>query len=509
MRHAMVCSIRVSLLLPAATVVLLGCEVDNYLDPSRTGRFEMEPTTISILDRIDVVEGAERPWGETSAATPEDLLPSDLTYRFVPGDVVTIEVFGLLAEGEWTSSTRRIDAGGFLRVRSLGDIRAAGRTQQELEDEIVQQLAERVMFEPQVNLVLEEGGAFHYVVYGAVPAPGLFTLRSPDFRLLDALAVAGGAPPATGSIYVIRQIALTEEIKPPYQRGPGDAAVEPPVTPAPAPPPVDIESLLEQLEAGDDAVRPGMLPQEGEPVVDIDELEPVRMPELQRTEDGDRVPVDIDQINGAAAPLEPEPPQSGDTFIFVEERDEWLRVRAQPEVTAEPGAPPPRQLVTQRVIEIPYEQLSRGESYYNIVIRPNDRIYVTAPEAGFVYIDGEIVRPGVYNLPNVGRLTLSRLVAAAGGLGPLAIPERVDLTRIVAQDREATIRLDLAAIRQRTEPDLYLKPDDHVIIGTSWLAPWLAVIRNGFRATYGFGFLLDRNFGNDVFGPPPVNVLNR
>ncbi len=77
----------------------------------------------------------------------------------------------------------------------------------------------------------------------------------------------------------------------------------------------------------------------------------------------------------------------------------------------------------------------------------------------------------------------------------------------MAKNREATIRLNLAAIRQKTEPDLYLKPDDHVIIGTSWLAPWLAVIRNGFRATYGFGFLLDRNFGNDVFGAPPSNFL--
>ncbi len=502
-------SIRVSLLLPAAATLLLGCEVDNYLDPSRTGRFEMEPTTISILDRIDVIEGAERPWGETSAVTPEDLLPSDLTYRFVPGDVVTVEVFGLLVDGTWAQSTRRIDAGGYLRVRLLGDILAAGRTQQELEDEIVRQLAERVMFEPQVNLVLEEGGAFHYVVYGAVPSPGLFTLRRPDFRLIDALAVAGGAPPTTGSIYVIRQIPLTEEVKPLYQRGPGGGQVEPPATSPPVQPPVDIESLLEQLEAGDDAVRPGMFPQEAEPIVDIDELEPVRMPGLQPVEDGDRVPVDIDEIKRAAAPLEPEPPRSGDTFIFVEERGEWVRVLAQPRVAAEPGAPPTQRLVAQRIIEIPYEPLSRGESYYNIVIRPNDRIYVTAPELGFVYIDGEIARPGVYNLPTVGKLTLSRLVAAAGGLGPLAIPERVDLTRIVAEHREATIRLNLAAIRQKTEPDLYLKPDDHVIIGTSWLAPWLAVIRNGFRATYGFGFLLDRNFGNDVFGAPPANVIGR
>ena len=75
-RHAMDGSIRVSLLLPAAATLLLGCEVDNYLDPSRTGRFEMEPTTISILDRIDVIEGTERPWGKTSAVTPEDLLPA-------------------------------------------------------------------------------------------------------------------------------------------------------------------------------------------------------------------------------------------------------------------------------------------------------------------------------------------------------------------------------------------------------------------------------------------------
>ena len=94
-------------------------------------------------------------------------------------------------------------------------------------------------------------------------------------------------------------------------------------------------------------------------------------------------------------------------------------------------------------------------------------------------------------------------VAAAGGLGQLAIPERVDLTRVVGDNKEATVRLNLAAIRARTEPDLVLKSDDHIIIGTNWIATPLAIIRNGFRATYGFGFLLDRNFGNDVFGPPP------
>jgi protein involved in polysaccharide export with SLBB domain len=159
-----------------------------------------------------------------------------------------------------------------------------------------------------------------------------------------------------------------------------------------------------------------------------------------------------------------------------------------------------------RVIEVDYQALARGDSNQNIVIRPSDRVFVDTPDVGVVYIDGEISRPGVYQLPVAGRLTLSRLVAAAGGLNPLAIPERVDFTRKLDQDREATIRINLAAIRNRAEPDIYIRQDDHIHIGTNFWAAPLAVIRNGFRASYGFGFLLDRNFGNDVFGPPPTNI---
>ncbi len=161
---------------------------------------------------------------------------------------------------------------------------------------------------------------------------------------------------------------------------------------------------------------------------------------------------------------------------------------------------------TSRLLEIDYHELIAGQSRWNIFVRPNDFINVVPPPTGVVYIDGEIARPGPYDLPASGQLTLSRLVAAAGGLGPLAIPERVDLVRRVGGDREAVIRVNLAAIRERTEPDIALKSDDHVIIGTNWIAQPLAVIRNGFRMTYGFGFLVDRNWGTDIFGPPPESL---
>ncbi|MFM7807664.1 MAG: SLBB domain-containing protein, partial [Planctomycetota bacterium] len=161
------------------------------------------------------------------------------------------------------------------------------------------------------------------------------------------------------------------------------------------------------------------------------------------------------------------------------------------------------------VIEIDYNLLVRGDANQNVIIRPGDMIFCDQGDVGVVYIDGLIARPGVYNLPTSGKLTLSRLVAAAGGLGELAIPQRVDLVRRLGEDKEACIRVNLAAIRNRAEPDIFMKPDDHVNIGTNFWATPLAVIRNGFRMTYGFGFLVDRNWGNDIFGPPPTNVLGQ
>ena len=305
---------------------------------------------------------------------------------------------------------------------------------------------------------------------------------------MQAIAVAGGASRVTDHVYVIRQVELSDEVRPSFERNP--TVVPSNNFPSNADP-VDIDSLIDQLD--NDGVSPGILRQDGEPTIDIDDLEPSRP---------DQPAVDIDRLGGA--------PRSGGTWVYVEERGEWVRV-SDPRGAGAPLPGPRGQtpLYLERVIKIPYDALIRGESRYNIVVRPNDRIYIEPPDAsGVVYVGGQINRPGVYNLPIEGELTLSRLVDAAGGLNGLAIPERVDLVRRVGENREAVVRLNLSAIRQRTEPDVLIKADDHIIIGTSFWATPLAIVRNGFRSTYGFGFLLDRNFGNDVFGAPPVNNVN-
>ena len=157
-------------------------------------------------------------------------------------------------------------------------------------------------------------------------------------------------------------------------------------------------------------------------------------------------------------------------------------------------------VITQRIIQVPYDNLLRGDMRYNVVIRPGDIINIPAPNIGNVYVMGQISRPGVYGLPGDGDLTIKNVVAAGGNLAPLAVPERVDLIRRIERDREAWVRLNVRAIFDGTQPDIFLKPNDQLIFGTNFFALPVQVIRSGFRMTYGFGFVLDRNFSSDVFG---------
>lgn len=483
-----------SLLFAALSILVVGgCEVDSFFNPGVTGYYEHTPTSMPILSRIDIIEREVGFQPDITKPTAEDLVPNELQYRLAPGDVVRVEIYELVAAQQTDVSVRVIDQSGMIRLPTLGDVQTAGRTIQELQEQIIKML-QGLITDPLVTVVLEDGRSFQFTVYGAVAGTGIYALNRPDFRIMDALALAGGTASTTKRILVIREVALDESVKPTYERTgqtPENGGTETPDV-------RDIDALIEALD-GAGGSPAAMRSAQDDPLVDIDDV-------------GDAKPVVIQPTSPSQAP-------SGDTFIFDEDRQEWIRLLPEEAMarglrpntsrqSMSPANEPRISPYATRVIEVDYQALARGDSNLNIVIRPGDRVYVDTPEIGVVYIDGEINRPGVYQLPIAGRLTLSRLVAAAGGLNPIAIPERVDFTRKLGDDREATLRVNLAAIRNRGEPDIFIRRDDHIHIGTNFFAAPLAVIRNGFRFTYGFGFLLDRNFGNDVFGPPPSNIGN-
>jgi len=93
-------------------------------------------------------------------------------------------------------------------------------------------------------------------------------------------------------------------------------------------------------------------------------------------------------------------------------------------------------------------------------------------------------------------------LAAAGNLGPLAWPENSTLTRRIGRNQEQTFPINLDKIFRGQDPDVYLKPNDVVSVGTHWKSSFLAVLRNAFRMTYGFGFIYDRNFSDPLLRTP-------
>jgi len=478
----------------AAAALLGGCGWDNWMDPSQTGYFESTPTSMPVLTRLDVIETKVNKWGgPVEPPLPEDLAPSDIAYRVEPGDIIRVEIYELVAAGQTSVNIRRVEQDGSIRLPTLFDVPVGGLTIPEIQEEIEKRL-EGLIRDPLVTVTLEEGRSYRYILYGAIGNPGVYSLTRPDFRLLEAIALASGTLNTTERVYVMRDAALDESLQPRY-RQPRERGADLPTTPRTPTAPVDIESLIEQLDRPSPGATGSLFRMQDAPPIDIEDLmAPVRAPQRG----GNALP--------PGATVAPPGPAPGDQWVYDAERQEWMRLPATggPAVPGEVGEPADgAPLYAVRVIEIDYQRLKRGDSTQNIVIRPGDYIFVDPPESGLVYIGGNIARPGPYDLPTVGRLTLSRLVTAAGEFNGIAVPSRVDLVRKIGPNREATIRVNVAAIRNRAEPDIVMREGDHVIVGTTWWATPLAVVRNGFRVNYGFGFLLDRNFGNDVFGPPP------
>ena len=152
-----------------------------------------------------------------------------------------------------------------------------------------------------------------------------------------------------------------------------------------------------------------------------------------------------------------------------------------------------------RLIRIPAKKLLAGDSRYNIVIKPGDTIHVPVNIVGEFCIMGHVNRPGYFNM--TGRpMTLKMAIAAAGGLGPLAWPKRVEVVRRIGRAREEIVMLDLDKISSGELPDIFIKPNDLINVGTHPTSRWRAILRNAFRATYGFGFVYDRNFSDRDFG---------
>jgi polysaccharide export outer membrane protein len=473
-------SLRTLVLAASAGVACLlgGCstDLDNFLHPSQVGRHEMTPTSVPILDRIAAIEGPADQYVEHDTIRTEDLRPEASEYRVTAGDTLEVRIWDIIQPGVVEIYPLLVDTRGMVTIPQLGEIVIAGLSVEQTRESIANATSSLVK-DPLVQVTVAQSRKQTFTILGAVGGPGTYFIPAADYRILEAITAAGGVAETIPNILVIRQIPLeAQPTNTGATGGDGQGGDEP-----------QGEQFIDLLDSltGDDSGSPAVLAggnswQPEQPAIGL---------------------IEGDAPAGSNAGQ----PQVASAWIFV--NGEWVRTTRADGVAGagiQPGA-----IVTQRVIKVPIKQLLAGDARYNIVVRPGDVLRVPPADQGFIYIGGEVNRPGSYTLPVTGPYTLRRAIVSAGDLSPTGIPERCDLTRMVGETRQATIMLNYRAIVEGTQPDVVLKPNDIITVGTTFWAYPLAVFRNGFRATYGFGFLLDRNFGNDVFGAPPTNFSDR
>lgn len=480
---------------------LLGCNqpgssakwlTNGLLDPTQTGNFDKPARleirgTVSVLDEPLGIQDAEEP-------TEEDVRVSYEEYKVTPGDFLRVTVFELVAPGLSSEFQFQVSPSGYETFPVAGPIKVTGFTPRELELELKAKLRELgILDEADVQVVMLRSEAQQYSIVGGVSQPGNFPIPRPNFRLLNALANAGGLPPMAETVIVIRNGAengynsvpageSSPEIEPvrmnqvsarvtPFTMSDVGGGGGPPTSgPGDARRPVDEIEILE----GGPTTAPGEMDFDYDPATG--EWVPRSTTTRAATGNGERA--------GEPAQFDPTQSTRPDSGVFEAE--------TQP-------APVEDLSAGVRILEIPAKALREGDPRYNIVIRPQDLIDVPIGDIGEYFMAGNVARPGAYQLTG-RRITVKQAIASAGGYGPLAWPSRADLIRRLGKDEEQFIQIDLDAIFAGTAPDFYLRSNDVVNVGSSPISTFLAVIRNAFRFSYGFGFVYDRNFADsDTF----------
>jgi polysaccharide export outer membrane protein len=172
------------------------------------------------------------------------------------GDLIEISVF----EVEELSRLKvRVPQRGVVRLPLLGQVRAAGRSVSQLEEDIRERLGSAYMHDPQVSVFVVEQRSQTVSVVGAVVKGGMYPLTS-RLRLSDALALAEGlTAQADTTVYLVRRVSAEGARRLDAAHGAGSRATRRPAGElVEVTVPIDLEALARgreelnvTLEAGD------------------------------------------------------------------------------------------------------------------------------------------------------------------------------------------------------------------------------------------------------------------
>jgi len=115
-------------------------------------------------------------------------------YEIGAGDKLEFSVFG----HEDLKRSLEVRSDGKANIPMLGDLMVAGKTTDELDEEVTQILGRDYIVDPQVSIELKESAKLWVTVMGEVRTPGRYPLKR-DMKIIDLMAAAGGITKDAGS----------------------------------------------------------------------------------------------------------------------------------------------------------------------------------------------------------------------------------------------------------------------------------------------------------------------
>jgi len=127
-------------------------------------------------------------------------------YKVGPDDVLSISIFGWEEKEETKTLELRVSETGIVSLPSVGPLRVADRSVQEIQRLIEKALVmKEVLQDPRVGVWVSEFSARKISVIGAVSKPGEYPIHQNVSSILTMLSVAGGPrDDAANTAYVIR-----------------------------------------------------------------------------------------------------------------------------------------------------------------------------------------------------------------------------------------------------------------------------------------------------------------
>lgn len=136
-----------------------------------------------------------------------------------------------------------------------------------------------------------------------------------------------------------------------------------------------------------------------------------------------------------------------------------LRPDAGPEILVVRKQQGPAGEPVEITLRVPVKELLAGtQPGLNLTLEGGEQVRV--PEAGKVYVVGNVKRPGAYPVVDPEGASVLKVLALCEGLAPYASKQAYIYRKDPATGTKHEIEIALADIMQRKQPDVPLQPDD-------------------------------------------------